>query len=306
MPDFRSCRRTRIRRRSALSGPPAAADRPVRPGGGTDLTSRLVSNHLGEALGRQVVVDNRSGGGGNTGTELAARSAPDGHTLFMASLATSVNVSLFPKLTWDPLRDFEPVSLFTSVPTVLVVHPGLPAQTVADLMAMAKAKPGQLNFGSGGFGTANHIAGELFKFMGNVNIVHVPYKGGGRALAELVAGQLHLVFATTTSTREFVRSGRLRALAITSLKRSPLLPELPTVAESGIPGFEVLGWYGIMLPTGTPKFIGARLSTELQRAARLPGRTRALQRRRCRTGRRGPPRSSAPSCATKSTSGRRW
>lgn len=261
---------------SAFAGEAPYPVRPLRlivpfaPGGGTDLTSRLVSNHLTEVFGRQVVVDNRSGGGGNVGTELAARAAPDGYTLFMASLSTSVNASLFRKLPFDAVRDFDPVSMFTSVPTLLVVHPSMPVQTFAELVAMAKAKPGALNFGSGGFGTANHIAGELFKYMGNVNVIHVPYKGGGPALADLMAGQLHLVFATTTSTREFVRTGRLRALAITSLKRSPLIPDLPTVAESGIPGFEVLAWYGIMVPSGTPKAITARLSAELQRAARAP------------------------------------
>jgi tripartite-type tricarboxylate transporter receptor subunit TctC len=261
---------------SALAGEAPYPVRPLRlivpfaPGGGTDLTSRLVSNHLSEALGRQVVVDNRAGGGGNVGAELAARAAPDGYTLCMAALSTAVNASLFRKLPFDVIRDFDPVSLFSSAPTLLVVHPSLPAQTFAELMAMARAKPGQLNYGSGGFGTANHVAGELFKYLGNVNITHVPYKGGGPALADLMAGQLHLVFATTTSTREFVRTGRLRALAITSLKRSPLLPDMPTVAESGIPGFEVLAWYGIMVPSGTPKAIVARLSTELQRAARAP------------------------------------
>jgi tripartite-type tricarboxylate transporter receptor subunit TctC len=266
---------------AGLAGAPAFAGeapypvRPLRlivpfaPGGGTDITARLTAIHLSEALGRQVVVDNRSGAAGNLGTELAARATADGYTLLMASLSNSVNPSLFSKLPFDSIKDFEPVSQTANAPTVLVVHPSLPAQTIGDLLAMLRSKPGQMNYGSGGFGTANHVAGELLNYMGNVKMVHVPYKGGGPALADLVGGQLHVVFATTTSTRDFVAAGRLRALAVTSLKRTTILPDVPTLNESGIPGFEVLAWYGVMAPAGTPRPIVTRLSRELQRIARL-------------------------------------
>ena len=191
------------------SNPLWAADypeRPVRlivpfsPGGGTDLTSRLISQRIGEVLGKQIIIDNRPGGAGNIGTEFVARATPDGYTLLFASLANSVNVVLFPKLPFNILTDFEPVSLFSTVPLLLVSHPSFPAKTVQELIALAKARDGKLNYGSGGIGTANHVAGELFKHLANVQIEHVPYKGGGPALADLAGGHLNIVFATMTST----------------------------------------------------------------------------------------------------------
>jgi tripartite-type tricarboxylate transporter receptor subunit TctC len=249
-------------------------ERPVRlvvpfaPGGGTDLTSRLISQHLSESLGKPVVVENRAGGAGNIGTEAVARAPADGHTLVLASLSTAVNVSLFKKLPFNPLTDFAPVSLVVTVPLLVVVHPSLPVNNIQELIQLAKAKPGQLNYASGGLGTANHVGGELFKYMANVQIVHVPYKGGGPALADVAGGHVPLFFGTMTSTRDLVKSGRLRALATTTSRRSPSWSEIPTVAESGVPGFEVSAWFGVLAPAGTPGPIIARLSAELTRMLR--------------------------------------
>ena len=243
---------------------------PFSPGGGTDLTARLISQRLPDALGKQIIVDNRPGGAGNIGTELVARAAPDGHTLLVASLSTSVNVSLFPKLPFNPVTNFEPVSLFVTVPLMVVVHPSLPVHSIKDLVALAKAKPGELNYSSGGMGTANHVAGELFKYMAKVDIVHVPYKGGGPALADVIAGHVPLFFGTMTLTRDHAKSGRLRALATTGAARTAGAPELPTVAEAGVAGFEVGAWYGVLAPAGTPRPIVTKLSEELARIVRLP------------------------------------
>jgi tripartite-type tricarboxylate transporter receptor subunit TctC len=251
-------------------------DRPIRlvipfpPGGGTDTSARIISQHLGDALGKAVVAENRPGAAGNIGTELVARAVPDGYTLLLAGLSTAVNASLFDKLPFNPLKDFEPVSLFVSVPLMVTVHPSVPAHSIQELIALAKAKPGGLNYASGGMGTANHVAGELLKYMANVQITHVPYKGGGPAVSDLIAGHVHMYIGSIPSTREYVKSGRIRALATTGLKRSSVAPELPTVAESGLPGFEVLAWYGVFAPAGTPKPIVERLSAELAKILRRP------------------------------------
>jgi tripartite-type tricarboxylate transporter receptor subunit TctC len=257
-------------------------ERPVRlvvpfaPAGGTDLTSRLISQHLSESLGRPVVVENRAGGAGNIGTEAVARASADGHTLLLASLSTAVNVSLFKKLPFNPLSDFAPVSLVATVPLLVVVHPSLPVNDIQELIRLAKMKPGELNYASGGLGTANHVGGELFKYMANVQIVHVPYKGGGPALADVAGGHVPLFFGTMTSTRDLVKAGRLRALATTGATRSPGAPELPTVAESGVPGYEVSAWYGVLAPAGTPRPIVNRLSADLARMLRVPDVREAL------------------------------
>ena len=243
---------------------------PFAPWGGADLTSRLIAQRLPDALGRQVIVDNRAGGASNIGTEAAARSAADGHTLLLATLSMAVNASLFPKLPFNALKDFEPVSLLVTVPLVVVVHPSLPVQTIQDLIALAKSRPGTLNYASGGIGSANHVAGELFKHMTGVQIAHVPYKGGGPAIADILGGHVSLLFGTLTSTHEFAKSGRLRALATTGGKRSVAAPELPTVAESGLPGYLVEAWYGVMAPTGTPRPIIDRLAVELARIVQAP------------------------------------
>ncbi|MGH8617753.1 MAG: tripartite tricarboxylate transporter substrate binding protein [Burkholderiales bacterium] len=264
----------------AAAALPAAAqtypDRPIRlvvpyaPGGGTDLTSRLIALRLTESFKQQVIVDNRAGGASNIGAEIVARSAPDGYTLMMAGISFSINVSIFPKLGYDPIKDFDPVSLVATVPLIVVVHPSVPAANIKELIALAKAKPGTLNYASGGAGTANHIAGELFKYMTNTDIVHVPYKGGGPALADVVGGQVQLLFNTMTSTVGFMNSGKLRALAVTGKQRSPGVPSVPTVAEAGVPGYDVGAWFGIVVPRGTPKPIVTRLNGEIVRIARLP------------------------------------
>ncbi len=246
-------------------------ERPVRlivpfaPGGGADLTSRLISQRLPDLLGKQVVVENRAGGASNIGSEAVARAAPDGYTLLLGSLSTSVNASLFPKLSFNVLKDFEPVSLLSTVPLMVVVHPSFPAQSIAELIAAARAKPGALNYASGGLGSANHVAGELFKSMAGVQITHVPYKGGGPALADLLGGHVGLLISTVTSTQDLVKSGRLRALATTGSKRSIVAPDLPTVAEAGLPGYAVEAWYGVLAPAGTPRAIVERLSGDLAR-----------------------------------------
>ena len=251
-------------------------DRPLRlivpyaPGGGTDLTSRLIARRLSENFRQQVIVDNRAGGAGNIGCEIAAQSAPDGYTLLMAGISFSINVSIFPKLNYDPVKDFDPVSLVATVPLIVVVHPSVPATSIKELIALARAKPGTLNYASGGTGTANHIAGELFKYMTATDIVHVPYKGGGPAIADVVGGQVQLLFNTMTSTVGFMNSGKLRALAVTGKQRSPGVPNLPTVAEAGVPGFDVGAWFGIVVPRGTPRPLVASLNSEIVRITRLP------------------------------------
>lgn len=238
---------------------------PFAPGGGADLTSRLISQRMPDLLGKQVVVENRAGGASNIGSEAVARAAPDGYTLLLGSLSTSVNASLFPRLSFNVLKDFEPVSLLATVPLMVVVHPSFPVQSIAELIAMAKATPGALNYASGGLGSANHVAGELFKSMAGVQITHVPYKGGGPALADLLAGHVGLLISTVTSTHDLVKTGRLRALATTGTKRSVVAPELPTVAEAGLPGYAVEAWYGVLAPAGTPRPIVDRLSGDLAR-----------------------------------------
>jgi len=259
---------------------PAAAqqypDRPIRlvvpyaPGGGTDLTSRLIALRLTESFKQQVIVDNRAGGASNIGAEITARSAPDGYTIMMAGISFSINVSILSKLGYDPIKDFDPVSLVATVPLIVVVHPSVPATNIKELIALARAKPGTLNYASGGAGTANHIAGELFKYMTGTDIVHVPYKGGGPALADVVGGQVQLLFNTMTSTVGFMNSGKLRALAVTGKRRSPSVPNLPTVAEAGVPGYDVGAWFGIVVPRGTSRAIVNKLNSEIVRIARLP------------------------------------
>ena len=242
---------------------------PFAPGGGADLTSRVISQRLAASLGKPVVVENRPGGAGNIGTEAVARAPADGHTLLLATFSTAFNVNLSAKLPFNPLTDFEPVSLVVTVPLVVVVHPSLPVVSIQELIQLARARPGQLNYSSGGAGTANHVGGELFKHMANVQIVHVAYKGGGPALADLVGGQVQLKFATMTSTRDLIKAGRLRALATTGATRSPSAPELPTVAESGVPGYAINAWYGVLAPAGTPRPIITRLAGELAQMLRI-------------------------------------
>ena len=237
------------------------------PGGASDAVARVLVGPLTQRLGQQIVIDNRPGAGGNIAGEISARSAPDGHTWFLGNngiLAT--NQALYQKMPFDALRDFATVVLLATQPSVLVTHPSLPVKNVKELVALALAQPGQLNYASSGTGTAGHLAGELFKGLAHVSFQHIPYKGGGPAVIDLVSGQVHFMFATAASVIPHARSGRLRALAVTSVQRSPSVPELPTVAEAGIAGFEALTWHGIVVPSATPAPIVARINTEINAA----------------------------------------
>ena len=235
---------------------------PLVAGGPTDILARLIAYPLGERLGHQVVVDNRPGAGGNIGAEMVAKSPPDGYTLFMGTSGPiSINVSLYPKIGYDPLRDFAPIILAASAPFVVVVHPALPVNNIKQLIALAKTKPGQLNYGQVP-GAAAHLASELFKMSAGVDMVFVPYKGAAPANNDLVAGQIQLSFASTPGAMPLVKGGRLKALAISSAKRIAKLPDLPTIAESGIAGYEASVWYGIVAPAKTPPEIVARLYKE--------------------------------------------
>ena len=235
---------------------------PLVAGGPTDILARLIAYPLGEKLGQQVVVDNRAGAGGNIGAEMVAKSAPDGYTLFMGTSGPiSINISLYPKIGYDPLRDFAPIILAASAPFVVVVHPSIPANNIKQLIALAKAKPGQLNYGQVP-GAAAHLASELFKSMTAIDMVFVPYKGAAPANNDLVAGQIQLSFASTPGAMPLVKAGRMKALAISSAKRIAKLPDLPTLAESGVAGYEASVWYGIVAPAKTPPEIIARLYKE--------------------------------------------
>ena len=250
---------------------------PFPVGGIADLYSRLIGNRLTEVWGQPVVVENRAGAGGNIAAEMVAKSAPDGYTLVMGSLGThAVNVSLFAKMPFDPVRDFAPVALALEAEGLLVVHPSVPAQNVAELISLLRAKPGALSYASAGMGTASHLAGELFKTMAKVDMVHVPYKGNVPAITDLLAGQTALIFATMPTVLPQAKAGKLRALATIGTARSAAAPEIPTVAES-LPGFEVNNWVGLFAPAGTPPEIVRKLNAEVLRImqskeieARLP------------------------------------
>jgi tripartite-type tricarboxylate transporter receptor subunit TctC len=243
---------------------------PFAPGGSADFVARLIAPKLFDSSAFQVIVDNRGGGSGMIGNELVARSAPDGHTLTVGTLGPfAVNQSLFAKMPYDPVRDFAPVSLTGAASHILVAHPSVPVKTVKDMIALARARPGQLTFASSGIGNASHLTGELFKNLAKVDMVHVPYKGGGPAMADLIGGQVVFSFASMPSALPHVRSGRLRAIAVSSGRRSPAIPELQTVAESGLPGFASEDWQGILAPARTPSEIIARVNAELQRVLAL-------------------------------------
>lgn len=242
------------------------------PAGGTsDILTRILGQKLSESFGQQVVVDNRAGGSGIIASELAAKAAPDGYTLIMGYVGThAINPALFAKLSYDPIKDFAPVSLVAVAPNILVIHPSLPVKSTKELIALAKKKPGQLLFSSAGNGSAPHLAGVLFGTMAGVNVVHVPYKGAPQATQDLIAGQVQMQFPTIPVVLPFIKSNRLRAVAVTSLKRSPALPELPTIAESGIPAYEAVSWYGVLGPSGLPRDVIAKLNAEIGRILRLP------------------------------------
>ncbi len=259
---------------------PAAAQayptRPIRlvvaypPGGGADTVARMVAQKLAEAWGQQVVIDNRPGGNTNIAAELAAHAAPDGYTLIQIALAHTVNATLYTKLGYDVRRDFEHVVLLASVPGILTVHPSVPARTTREFIDYAKAKPSQLNYASTGVGGPQHLGMELFKTLAGVDITHIPYKGAAPAFTDLLSGQVHSIFGNMISTLPHTRAGRLRALAVSSATRSQAAPELPTVAESGVRGFESGSWWGIAAPAQTPRPIIAKVNAEVNRILALP------------------------------------
>jgi len=243
---------------------------PFPPGGGTDTLARIVGQKLGEDLGQTIVMDNRPGAGANIGADIAAHSAPDGYTLLVGNVAHTINVTLYRKLSYNLVRDFAPVTLLAATPNVLVVHPSVPVKSVQELIALAKSNPGKINYASAGSGSSSHLAGELFKNLTGVDLVHVPYKGGGPAVTSLIAGETQVGFSTAPSVLQHVKAGRLRALAVTSAKRSAAAPELPTIAESGVPGYDANTWYGILAPRGTPAAVIARLHDELVKIMQAP------------------------------------
>jgi tripartite-type tricarboxylate transporter receptor subunit TctC len=244
---------------------------PFPAGGTTDILARDVAKQLTETLGQAVVVDNRPGAGGNIGADIVAKAAPDGYTLLMGTVGThAINPSLYAKMPYDHIKDFVPVVLVAGVPNVLVVNPSVPVNTVADLVKLAKAKPGSINFASSGSGTSIHLSGELFKTVAGVDMTHVPYKGSSPALTDLMGGQVQIMFDNLPSSLPLIKSGKLRAVAVTSLKRAPALPDVPTVAESGFPGFEASSWFGILAPAGTPAPIVARLNAEVNKWLQSP------------------------------------
>jgi tripartite-type tricarboxylate transporter receptor subunit TctC len=244
--------------------------------GVTDIMARLVGRHLSAQIGQQVVIDNRPGASGILGSEVVSRAAPDGYTLLVANVSLVVNPFLYPKMPYDPLTDFMPVTMVNSAPLLLVVHPSIVAKSVKELIAYAKSHPGQLNYGSGGRGSTPYLAAELFKSLSGIDVLHVPYKGGAPALSDLVGGQLSFMIENMPGTMPYVMAGNLRALAITSPQRSSLAPELPTMAEAGVPGYEMSGWNGIFAVKGTPPEIVGRLHGEVAKMLRAPQVRREL------------------------------
>ncbi|MPZ46511.1 MAG: tripartite tricarboxylate transporter substrate binding protein [Betaproteobacteria bacterium] len=252
--------------------PPAHAypERPLRlivpfaPGGGTDILGRLIAQGLTEGLGQQVIADNRPGAGGNVGAELAARATSDGYNLVIVSASYAVNAAVY-KLSFDPVKDLTPVIQVASVPFVLLAHPSVPASNVQELLALAKKQPGKLNYASSGSGSSPHLAGELLGMRTGVKLVHVPYKGGAPALRDLMGGQVQLLFLTAVAAIPQVQAGRVKALAVGSLERSSALPNVPTIAESGVPGYDVTNWFGILVPAGTPADRIGRLNREINK-----------------------------------------
>jgi len=256
----------------AQGGPASAGAYPARPvrlivpfapGGGTDIVARAIAQKLSETWGQQVVVDNRGGGGTVIGTELGARSAADGYTLLMGTTTLAINPSVRRKLPYDTLKDLEPVTQAAFQAYLLAIHPSVPAKDVKEFIALAKAKPGTLNFGSPGLGTGSHLAGELFRAMSGTDVVHVPYKGSGPALSDLVSGQIQFILGTILSTLPQVRAGRLRALGVSSMKRTAVLPEVPTIAEAGVPGYSATSWNGVLVPARVPQPILRKLNADI-------------------------------------------
>lgn len=239
----------------------------VPPGGTTDVLARLVGEQLAKQLGQQIIIENRAGASGNIAGEIVAKAPPDGYTLYLSSIGTFVvNPSLYANMPFDTLRDFAAISQLTSIPQLLVIHPSLPVKDVRELIAYAKGRPGELNFASGSTGSATHLAGEVFNTMANVKLVHIPYKGSGPAMIDLLGGRVSMMFEQIVTALPPVRSGKLRALGVTTLKRSPVAGDIATIAESGLPGYDVTTWHGLVAPAATPRDIVNRLSSETARA----------------------------------------
>lgn len=243
---------------------------PYAAGGSLDVVTRILARSLTTRLGQTVLVENRAGAGSNIGAAYVAKSTPDGYTLFLASPATAINVSLYSKLNYDPEKDLTPVSLLTAVPSVLLIHPSAPYKSVAELVAHAKQNPGKLNYSSGGAGSSEHLGSEMFKFYAGVDVTHIPYKGGAPALADLMGGQVTMMFSNRIGALPHIRSGKLRALGVADGVRSPQLPDVPTFVEAGYPDLKVLVWSGIMAPTGTPAAIVDRLHAVITEAMQAP------------------------------------
>jgi tripartite-type tricarboxylate transporter receptor subunit TctC len=254
----------------------AYPSRPVRfilpfpPGGGTDILGRLIAERLSAGLGQPVVTENRGGAGGNVGAEAAAHSAPDGYTIVLVAPSLAISPSLYSKLNYDPVKDLAPVSLVATVPNIMITNPSVEAKNLQEFIALALARPGAMNYGSGGAGTSNHLAGELFNIVTGAKLVHVPYKGVNLAMQGVLAGEIHLVFIGIPAALPHIKAGRLRALALVAPQRSPALPEVPTAAEAGLKDFEVTTWYGVMTPAGTPRPIVTRLNSELGKIMHAP------------------------------------
>ncbi len=252
---------------------------PFPPGGSVDLVARLVAPKLSESLGQQIVIDNRSGASGNIAAELVVRAAPDGYTLMVHTIPLVANTFLFSRVPYDVLNDFAPVSLLSSSPSLLAVHPSLPARSVRELLELAKSKRGALNYASAGVGTNPHISGELFNYLGKVNIVAVHFKGGGPALIATMSGEVGVAFTNLSETSVYVKAGRLRALGITSTQRSAVLPDVPTIAEAGLPGYEFTTWHGMLTSKGTSRAAVALLSDRLRQTMRAPDQAKLFEQR---------------------------
>jgi tripartite-type tricarboxylate transporter receptor subunit TctC len=244
---------------------------PFPPAGSTDISARAIAGKLGERLGQAVVIENKPGAGGNIGSDVVAKAQPDGYTLLVGTVGThAINTGLYSKMPYDPVKDFAPIILLSSTPNVLVVPAAFPAGSVADIIKLAKAKPGELTFASSGSGTSIHLSGELFKSMAGLQLTHVPYKGSGPMQIDLISGQVNMAFDNLSAAMAQIKGGRLKALAVTGTSRSPMLPELPTVAEAGLPGYEATSWNGVFAPAGTPKEIVDKLNRELNAILQSP------------------------------------
>ena len=236
------------------------------PGGATDVVGRLMAKKLGDALGQPVIIENKAGGSSNIGAEAVARSAPDGYTFYVNAITNAINASLYSKLPFDFAKDFEPVALFAKVPNILVIHPSVPAKSLKELIDYARANPGKLSYASSGSGTSIHMCGELFKILAKVDLVHIPYKGSAPAMTDMIGGQVQVMFDNMPSALPHVKAGKLRALAVTSAQRSASAPDVLTMGEAGLAGFDVQSWFGLMAPKGTPKEIIARINAESNKA----------------------------------------